>query len=239
MDDFFSVFDQTFGPQPDEDEFAVAGVSGPEDLNAELFRVSKQLADTTSKHDLMRQQQLERATKLLQQRQYGPSLSERLLQMSAAFAQPSRTPGFAGVLGNVVPVLAQQMAQQRMGRDERADNLLTLENATQDQRMKGEQQGLTNQLALLRARIQANKPSKPQYMMHPTDGPIAVDTATGRATRVPIDGADFAGMPQPKSKAERDALPPGTEYMAPNGQVMRKAGGPTGSTPSGDFRNVP
>jgi len=42
-------------------------------------------------------------------------------------------------------------------------------------------------------------------------------------------------IPSPTSKAEYDALAPGTEYRAPDGSVKVK-GGQTGTSPSGDFR---
>lgn len=42
-------------------------------------------------------------------------------------------------------------------------------------------------------------------------------------------------IPSPTSKAEYDALAPGTQYRAPDGSIKVK-GGQTGASPSGDFR---
>ena len=52
------------------------------------------------------------------------------------------------------------------------------------------------------------------------------------------DFGDFGGgdLPRPSSKEERDALPPGTRYIAPNGQVMTKARG--GFAPSSDTGGI-
>jgi len=55
-----------------------------------------------------------------------------------------------------------------------------------------------------------------------------------------FNAADFAGqkpesLPMPKSAAERDALPNGTRYIAPNGSVMTKGGGGV-SNGTGGFR---
>ena len=40
-------------------------------------------------------------------------------------------------------------------------------------------------------------------------------------------------LPRPQSAAERDALPPGAEYIAPDGSIMRKGGG--GAPPASGF----
>ncbi len=48
-------------------------------------------------------------------------------------------------------------------------------------------------------------------------------------------GGEAASLPQPKSKADYDALPPGTEYIGPDGKPRVKAGG-TGGNASGSFR---
>lgn len=243
-EDMFSVFDQTFGAPDEEEEsgFAVGMQPGQPlgqpDLNAQMFAINRDLIKTTGKHDQIRQQQLERATQALQQRQIGPTLSERLLMLSAAFAQPSRTRGLAGVLGNVMPVLAAQTAAQRQGEQSRADQLLELEQAYQEQQMRGQQQGLTQQLALLKAQIAASKPQRPQRMMHPTEGPVEINP-DGTYKVLQRAGSGGGSLPQPRTPQEAAMLPPGTEFLTPDGKVRRVPGGPTGSAPSGGFRSVP
>ncbi len=50
-------------------------------------------------------------------------------------------------------------------------------------------------------------------------------------------GAPSPDIPAPKTKQEYDALPPGTEFIDPNGTRRTKPGGQTGaSAPSGSFR---
>lgn len=50
-----------------------------------------------------------------------------------------------------------------------------------------------------------------------------------------IVGGAASNLPAPQSKAELDALPPGAEYIAPDGSVRKKAGGPTPQA-SGTFQ---
>jgi hypothetical protein len=70
----------------------------------------------------------------------GPSFSERMYQLSAAFAAPTATRGFSGVMGNVMPVLQKQREAQREGEIKRQDALSALQAAQLAQRV-----GLANQ----------------------------------------------------------------------------------------------
>lgn len=68
-------------------------------------------------------------------------------------------------------------------------------------------------------------------------GAFAMDPKSGNITTLvaPNDGTKpfgspaggTAGIAQPKSKADFDALPPGAKFIAPDGSVRQKPGGPT------------
>ena len=78
----------------------------------------------------------------------GPSFSERMLQLSAAFFAPTSTRGFSGTMGNVLPVLQEQAQAQRQGMAKRQDALSALQAAQLSQRAGLANQGVTTALAM-------------------------------------------------------------------------------------------
>jgi len=74
-----------------------------------------------------REKYYDRIAKALEEKRYGPSFSERMFQLSAAFAAPTSTRGFSGVMGNVMPVLATQQKARREGEISRREALEQLE----------------------------------------------------------------------------------------------------------------
>jgi hypothetical protein len=84
-----------------------------------------------------------------------------------------------------------------------------------------------------------------QYIKNKIDPIIEMDTPSGKKFvgreseyfRRFGGGAPSPTVPAPKTKQEYDALPPGTEFIDPNGTRRTKPGGQTGATaPSGGFR---
>lgn len=79
---------------------------------------------------------------------------------------------------------------------------------------------------------------QPKYQVGPPGGmlmqtnPLAGSVGAARAQ--PGGGDQSGGVPAPKSRTEYESLPPGTQYMAPDGTLKVK-GGPTPSA-SGGFR---
>lgn len=59
----------------------------------------------------------------LKAKRYAPSASERLFAISAALAQPTRVPGFGGVLANVTPVFQQFEKDKRAAEEARAADM--------------------------------------------------------------------------------------------------------------------
>jgi hypothetical protein len=96
--------------------------------------------------------------KALAEKRYGPSFSERMYQLSAAFAAPTSTRGFSGVMGNVMPVLQKQQEAQREGEIKREDALNALQAAQLNQRLALAKQGLTTATAMAKLGAEANKP---------------------------------------------------------------------------------
>lgn len=87
-------------------------------------------------------------TAKLTARQAGPSFSERMYQLSAAFFAPTATRGFSGVMGNVMPVLQKQQQERREGELKREDALRALTAAQLGQRAGLANQDVTTALAM-------------------------------------------------------------------------------------------
>lgn len=78
-------------------------------------RIEKQGEDRRAYFDKLAEQ--------LKDKRYGPSASERLLAISAALAAPTRTPGFGGLMSNVVPVFQQYEKDKRAAEEARASDM--------------------------------------------------------------------------------------------------------------------
>lgn len=114
------TMDEELNGQPPADD-TVGGLSvyGDADVKAAMAE-EKKLAGEREKY-------YDRIAKALEEKRYGPSFSERMFQLSAAFAAPTSTRGFSGVMGNVMPVLAAQQKARREGEISRREALEQLE----------------------------------------------------------------------------------------------------------------
>jgi hypothetical protein len=81
------------------------------------------LAARIQKQSEARRAYFDQLTEQLKARRYGPSASERLFAISAALAQPTRTPGFGGMLANVTPVFEQYAKDKRAAEAARASDM--------------------------------------------------------------------------------------------------------------------
>jgi len=113
----------------------------------------------------------------------GPSFSERMYQLSAAFASPTSTRGFGGVMGNIMPVLQEQAKAQREGITKRQDALSALQAAQLGQRVGLANQDVTTALAMAKLNAEANKPVR--------------GIAVGETLRNPVTGAIIEPPPPP------------------------------------------
>jgi len=114
--------------------------------------------------------------KALAEKRYGPSFSERMFQLSAALAKPTRRRGFGGILANVAPVLQAQEQAKREGEISRRQ---ALEQLKQDQlaaQMGLAKQGVTTAMAMAKLNADVNKPVRGiavgDTLRHPYTGAI-------------------------------------------------------------------
>jgi hypothetical protein len=84
-------------------------------------------------------EKLEAYTNALRERRTGPTASERLYALGAAFLQPTPYKGVAGMLANVSPVLAEQQKARREAEEAQKELALKydldLEKMTAEERM--------------------------------------------------------------------------------------------------------
>jgi hypothetical protein len=118
----------------------------------------------------------------------GPSFSERMYQLSAAFASPTSTRGFGGVMGNIMPVLQEQAKAQREGLNKRQDALSALQAAQLAQRVGLANQDVTTATAMAKINAAANKPRS-------TASPITV--GPDMVPRSRLYGTTIKEPPQP------------------------------------------
>lgn len=123
-------------------------------------------------------------------RQAGPSFSERMFQLAAAFTAPTSTRGFSGVMGNVMPVLQAQAQAKREGEIKRQDALNALAAAQLTQREALAEQAVDTELEL--AKLNRPKPARvvgntiingvPSVIKQDADGNITTEPLGGGRT---------------------------------------------------------
>lgn len=165
-------------PQPGG--FAVAG-AGEDPRVADLY----QKFEAAQEHrDEVYRQQFEAAQQALMEQRMGPSLSERLFNLSAAFAAPKRQPGFSGVMDKIAPVMARDAADARSGRDQRATALRALQDQYAERGLMSEDAQLQHEQALLKLQMDAeNKDNATQWSENygrflPKNKPVVLERGT-------------------------------------------------------------
>ena len=135
-------------------------------------------------------------TAKLTARQAGPSFSERMYELSAAFAAPTSVRGFSGVMGNVLPVLQKQRQAQREGELKREDALSALAAAQlgQKEELLGQELETETELAKLMSK---RRPTA----FNPVTGQLTY-TDTGEAVKPTAAGAAGAAGPKPSGTME-------------------------------------
>lgn len=174
-------------------------------------RIQKQSADRQAYFDQLAEQ--------LKAKRYAPSASERLFAISAALASPTRTPGFGGVLSNVVPVFQQFEKDKREAEEARAADMQKLTMG----RMGAADAEISTALELQQLRDRyatqmaaANKPPAPgekerliaRALSLPEDSPerkLILASITGTPENIAAMVSKAAGIqstkPPPSSKA--------------------------------------
>jgi hypothetical protein len=134
----------------------------------------------------------------LKAKRYGPSRAEQLFALSAAFASPTATRGFGGVMGNVMPVFQQFEKAKRDAEEARAADMQKLTLA----RMGTTDDAIKNALTLQRLQATYNKPKS--YKSVVAGGPTgALDPKTGQPITAPTPKAylDLENNPTPENLA--------------------------------------
>jgi len=132
------------------------------------------------------------------ERREGPSFSERMYQLSAAFAAPTETRGFSGVIGNIMPVLQAQQKAKREGEIKREDALSALAAAQLAQREGLAEQELETELELFKL----NRPKPSRVVGNTTIGgvpSVIMQDADGNITTKPLAGETAGGAPNKAS----------------------------------------
>jgi hypothetical protein len=157
----------------DDAEGADLSVYKDPNVQASVARRNKLAADYKKYYDDL-------TAKIMAQRT-GPSFSERMYQLSAAFASPTSTRGFGGVMSNIMPVLQEQAKARREGVNKRQDALSALQAAQLAQRVGLANQDVTTATAM--AKINKETPVR--------------GIAVGDTLRNPITGAIMEPPPPP------------------------------------------
>lgn len=138
----------------------------------------------------------------IRDRRYGPSETEKLLALSAAFFAPTKVRGFSGAMGNVMPVLQKFGELRREGEEDR----LKAEQDLAEKRMKMSQGNITNALALQRLMATYNKPKGLGY---DSVRGITYDTSNPRPTENFYKTPDGRTLVQWQDGYWREELPNG------------------------------
>ncbi len=158
-----------------------------------ILAVQRRLAKDSEDERNYQRKRFEEGRARLEQQRMGPSASEQLFRLAAAFAQPQRYKGFGGMMNNVSPVLADMAAAREKAGTDRAAALERL----QDQYMSGDfaarRQGAGDELRALQIRAGLEKPQKRRTGFNPITGQL-VDMDTAQ----PIEG----GIPPPPKVGE-------------------------------------
>ena len=147
------TMDEELDGQPPAGD-AVGGLSvyGDADVKAAMAEEKKLTSEREAYYD--------KIAKALEEKRYGPSFSERMFQLSAAFAAPTSTRGFSGVMGNVMPVLAAQQKARREGEISRREALEQLEANRLTNRLGLAKQDTQTKIALARLAKQGTGPGQ-------------------------------------------------------------------------------
>jgi hypothetical protein len=184
------------------------------DTGSLVSRIEKQSAD--------RQAYFEELAEKLKAKRYGPSASERLAAMSAALAQPTRTPGFGGLLANVAPVFEQYAKDKRAAEEARASDMEKLGLARLN--MGDSEIKTALDLQELRARYEAANAPKLDvnplggYQQRPgTGGAPPMPTMDNYGNYIITDARQLAFLPVNTPVIEAGQDPTKPKYVPPRG----------------------
>lgn len=156
-----------------------------------------------------RQRQFDDAKRYIEETYRGPSLSEQLMTISQALLSPRAYGGVKGTLAKLAPAFGGIQKSQRTAAEQRAKMLMDLQQRYQTGELEAEGDVLKSNLAVIKARAAANKPTWAR----------TVDPVTGEVTMTPVfanQGAPASGgvnIPVVRSPAQLKTLPPNVKFF--------------------------
>lgn len=147
----------------------------------------------------------------LKAKRYGPTASERLFALSAAFAAPTSTRGFGGVMSNVMPVFQQFEKAKRDAEEARAADMQKLAMG----RMGATDEEIKSALALQKLKATYANAGKPK--MTYSEGEWHIQPGTGG-----VPPLNAKGQYVVSSQEEAASVPTGKKFVFagdPSGKV--------------------
>jgi len=197
--------------EDDDNPFAVPGVGTPADRVRYTGHLTK-LFDAQKANAAKQAAQFNAARESIRQRRYGaPTTSEQLYALSAALLSPRNQPGFAGTMSNLMPALMQTSQLRRGAEEQRAEDMMKLEQQQGLAASTAEMQALENQLKYGKPLLSERAPQRPRVQLGTADIPINLDT--GRQITPPDNAlldaleaylADPRNTPVEKTRARRE-----------------------------------
>lgn len=155
----------------DEVDAVGGALSAPDSAPDERATILKQLQELQQR-DMKgfgdereyRRKLFEEGRAALEKERMGPSRTEQLFALAAAFSQPQRYKGFGGMMANVMPVMAEMTSATRQADRTRSEALRRLEREymSDEQSLSRGERGSRRQY--LTAMLAATKPEKPQLV---------------------------------------------------------------------------
>lgn len=168
-----------FGMEDSNNPFAVPGLGTPEDRVRYTGQLT-QLFDAQKAHAANQAAQYKAAEESIRQRRYGaPTTSEQLAALSQALIAPRKMRGLAGTLQNVLPALTQPAELRRRAEEQRAEDLMKLQQQQGMAASTAQMQALENQLKYGRPLLNQRAPQRDRVQMSPTSG-RAMNLDTGQ-----------------------------------------------------------
>lgn len=160
----------------DSNPFAVPGLGTPEDRVRYTGQLT-QLFDAQKAAAANQAAQYKAAEESIRQRRYGaPTTSEQLAALSQALIAPRRMRGLAGTLQNVLPALTQPAELQRRAEEQRAEDLMKLQQQQGMAASTAQMQALENQLKYGRPLLNQRAPQRDRVQLGSEDKPINLET---------------------------------------------------------------
>lgn len=195
----------------DNNPFAVPGLGTPEDRVRYTGQLT-QLFDAQKAHAANQAAQYKAAEESIRQRRYGaPTTSEQLAALSQALLAPRRMRGLAGTLQNVLPALTQPAELQRRAEEQRAEDLMKLQQQQGMAASTAQMQALENQLKYGRPLLNQRAPQRDRVQLSSTDRPVNLET--GRQITTPSSQALRTTLAQLRNPNESEEVKQQTRLL--------------------------